>query len=192
MQRIQNEQKAAHLRRYDRPAVLDALFFEATGLFTAGPQGRQIAQDIIVDGPAELQDGRYFAERVQHHFEQSRRMLRRFSIQVVDAPAGWEFVLGDAPVLTVRRDGSGLGPHQGVALGDAELIVMPLGPHVAVSLDPNRAARDTATPEQVRMINRWQVNAAEWQVIFRPGSPAAPAVQRWVQARPATTSHRQL
>lgn len=183
-QRILAERRDAHVRQWDRPDVLDALFHEAKGIFSAGQQARQIARQMLVDGPPELRDGRYFAERVPHFFEQARARFSNVSIQIVDAPAGWEYVLGDAPVLTLRRDRGGAGPHQGVALGDAELIIMPLGPRVAVSLDAHRAGRGTVTTAQVPMVNEALVAAAEQQVIYRPGSPVERAVRRWAAARP--------
>lgn len=160
-QRILAERRDAHLCQWDRPDVLDALFREAKGIFSAGPQARQIARQMLVDGPPELRDGRYFAKRVPHFFEYARARFRNVSIQIVDAPAGWEYVLGDA-----------------------ELIIMPLGPRVAVSLDAHRAGRGTVTTAQVRMINEALVAAAERQVIYRPGSPIDRAVRGWAAARP--------
>ncbi len=151
---------------------------------TCSDEALGLLERIVQEGPDELRDGRHFSSRVPEYFDLAKAIFRHSSLHIFDAPAGWEFALGDAPVLTTSEyiDG-GLGPHQGVALGDAELILMPFGPKVAVALAASPPARSVATVEQVRCINAWQVRAAEKEVFYRKNWPAVMTVRRLIEAR---------
>lgn len=82
-------------------------------------------------------------------------------------PGSGEFLLGDVPALTVRRDTRQVGVLGGIALHDAHSVFMPIGPgHVASLRSSPRSAE--LTPDLVEDVNARQVQDAIEHVYMRP------------------------
>ena len=61
------------------------------------------------------------------------------------------------------------GPLNGVTWDDADAIVMPVGPHHAISISKKSSYRDL-TEHEVVFLNRLQAQAAYKEIYFRPDS----------------------
>ena len=107
------------------------------------------------------------------------------SLEILTSGAG-EFLIGDIPALTVRRDRDAVGVLGGIALDDATSVFMPLGPkHVAGLGRRNLTAELSA--EQVRDVIVRQVVGAIEYVYLRPGSGLESFVRNLVQPAAAPT-----
>ena len=137
---------------------------------------------------SELQSGglllprRIYAERARETFEQhvahghadrlaglygkALAKCEQHSLEVAVAPAGCEFVLGDAPAFTARpaADGStlvGLGKNK-APLGPGTMLAMPLGPTLCavLSSSPLLNGVDTLDEPHVDALNDIQCDRA--------------------------------
>lgn len=104
---------------------------------------------------------KWWSDRAEINFEQAREIFRRCHLQIGCARAG-DFLIGDAPVITRKNNHDGLGPHQGVAIGDASEICMPIDPEVIIGLGPepalielDRGAVERYNGFQIRSFQRW-------------------------------------
>ena len=118
---------------------------------------------------------KWLSDRNAHHLAEAQRIMRPWSVQIGYAPAGSDLIISDAPVVTVKSGHDGVGPHQGVALGDASEICMPLTPTVLVALGPEPRMLDL-TPESVDRYNDLQIRARI----------------RWLGCRPSGSSDKAL
>ncbi len=106
------------------------------------------------------ESGALFRERLEDIYRQARERTDNAELEILTSGAG-EFLIGDIPALTVRRDRDAVGVLGGIALDDATSVFMPLGPkHVAGSAEkPHRRL----SAEQVRdVIVRQVVGAIEY------------------------------
>ncbi len=151
----------------ERPDVLARLHMQATGR-PAGPGDLLEVNERLHQGPAQIQSGEHFSDRVRQFFDKARDRFVGLSLQV-----GWctedaeDLLLSDSPVVTPSRSRTGLNPEQGVALGDAYAVGMPLGPRLFVSLH-DRPERAVIAPEQARRLNGWQRQVRRSQLFRRP------------------------
>lgn len=154
-----------------RPELLALAFAQQTGRDDPTPQELADLNEELHAGPEEIVDGRHFSERVRYFFAQAQEKFADRSLEVgLCLPGARDLVVSDNPVVTPARRKPGLNAEQGVALGDAYAVGMPLGPRLFVSLGarPEPARIDGA--EAGRM-NGWQARVRRTHMIRRP--PAA-------------------
>jgi uncharacterized protein DUF4238 len=139
-----------------------------SGLLPTGPEAAGLLLDRVAQGwDGDYQSGLLFRHTVERIFGKSREVLSSLPIEVVH-PASGEFLIGDAPVIVLDRQGRN-GPTEGVALGDADQILMPLGPQTMIACGPADATA-VVSEDWVKVFNSWQIRAAREQVFMRPGS----------------------
>ncbi|MCM4082183.1 DUF4238 domain-containing protein [Paractinoplanes hotanensis] len=110
----------------------------------------------------DFRDGLLLRFSVERLFMVCREWMSERPIQIVHPKSG-EFLIGDAPVITLGAQG-----QIGVALGDAEQIFMPLTPRSLLAFGPSAVGQ---VPEaSVNQLNAFQVRAAHEFVFVRPGS----------------------
>ena len=131
---------------------------------------RETFEQIAAHGHAELLAGLY---------GKALAACEQHSMEIAVAPAGCEFVLGDAPAFTVGRaaDGSavvGLGDHK-APLGSGAMLVMPLGPTLCAVLSGNPLLNgvDTIDEQQVDWFNDIQCARAMRTVVCTRQAPSA-------------------
>ena len=131
---------------------------------------RETFEQIAAHGHAELLSGLY---------GKALAACEQHSMEMAVAPAGGEFVLGDAPAFTVGRaaDGSavvGLGDHK-APLGPGAMLVMPLGPTLwaVLSGSPLLNGVDTIREHQVDWFNDIQCDRAMRTVVCTRQPPSA-------------------
>lgn len=110
----------------------------------------------------------WHSDRNPLNLEGARTILGGWKVQLGLAPEGSEFVIGDSPVIVMKSGHDGVGPHQGVALGDANQIAMPISPRILLGVGPTNEI-NTVTPDVARWYNERQWQGAQHWVIARPG-----------------------
>ena len=120
--------------------------------------------------------GRQFLE----HFDIARSKVAEYSLEVCTA-VDHEFVIADVPVIAYDKDADAVGILQGVPWGNADAILMALGPRQVVAL--SRDNRDVPTPTSMAIaINSLQVRGAYKEVFFRPGSGLGATIASAIRA----------
>jgi len=138
------------------PDHLRAAFVSRTGLEPTGPG----ALDWVNDEIHRLRHGvaeQFFSDTSARFYEQAKNVFSSSEIQVAHAPQR-DLLIGDAPVVTTKPDHLGFGPHQGVPLGEATSIAMPIACDLLIALGPT-PAQVTLSSEQVQMYNNMQTGS---------------------------------
>ncbi len=169
VERAANQLKA-ELLTSQKPWLIQT-FVRRHGFFPAGSQGLELAADeFIREARPKVDTPASFWSSVQGYFNQFRTFLAPLELEIsVPEPGAGEFLLGDAPALTLRIGSEMGGPRGGVPLDQANTVIMPLGPTHMASLG-REAARHRLNARQVELTNRVQVLNAFSEVCWRPGS----------------------
>ncbi len=184
---VRDEYRMAWL---DDRRMLELAHYLRTGLYTAAPAVLEAtADDLIAPIQALVDSGEMLRVRIEQLFEQARDIARKSGLEIARPEAG-EFIIGDTPALAVRNDRPGIGPLDGIAMNDANLMVLPLGPRLLASLGPADTF-GTVSADFVDRMNGLQVAAARKYVYFRPGSGMEGFV-RQACAAGARSIHRSL
>ena len=168
-----------HIAASKTKTAADTEFWEKafetrTGLAPAGDGALEWIIDQLYQEVAEPVVAQLFSSKVLEHYQNAKLHFRRYRIQVAYA-APPTFMIGDVPVITPNSLLGGLGPHQGVALMDAENVFMPVSPNILVALGPQSFRVDLQT-EAVRYFNSLQQAGCI----------------RWLACQPDTGAHAEL
>lgn len=159
------------LRRFlnEDQVLLQLAVWERTGLLVTGPEGLALHAERALEPMADAyESGALFRVRIEDSFAKARSLLAGHAVQILQ-PGRGEFLIGDNPALTVRRDGPRLSYN--MAIGDAHSVVLPIGPGYVLSTGPQPAYL-RASPAEVEELNTLQICAARRYVYTRPGSSA--------------------
>lgn len=163
-------------------ALLKEAFTRRTGLVASTRGELEWINDTLHYEIAEEQRDRWWSDRLPINFEEARKIFNKSTIQVGFAPSGIDFIIGDVPVITRREGHDGLGPHQGVAIGDAVEIAMPIAPDLIIGLgkNPDYVNLDL---EAVERYNLFQVKTFQRWLASRPLGPSDKAMRKGIPAR---------
>src|SRR5208282_3849895 len=149
--------------------MLEEEFYRAKGPYAAGDQALSLFLDQAMQPSMDRAvSGQLFRVRVEALFGQARQWMSGLGLEILSSAAG-EFLIGDVPALTIRHDRSQAGVLGGVALGDANTVIMPLGPRHLAALGRTNLAGELS-PDQVASVNGRQIDSAIEYVYLRPGS----------------------
>ncbi|MFJ1512793.1 DUF4238 domain-containing protein [Cellulosimicrobium funkei] len=157
------------------PELLRRAMLKSTGLHPFGPGALEWFNRDVHGRVVRENREAWWSERNAHHLAEARRIMDQWPLQFGYAPLGSDLIISDAPVVTRKPGHDGCGPHQGVALGEATEIVMPLSPTVLVGMGPEPKTL-ALTPESVQRFNEYQIRARV----------------RWLGCRPSGTADRTL
>ncbi|MFE7529242.1 DUF4238 domain-containing protein [Kitasatospora sp. NPDC057542] len=153
--------------------------FRRTGRRPAGAAALEAAADELFK--RELDDD-YNSRadlrvRIEEDFAQAKEIIRSSGLQILRPETG-EYLLGDVPAMTIRERGDTI--QYGMALGDADAVVLPLGPrHLIVGRSP-RDEIATLPTRTVWRLNAVQIKAAHRHVYLRPDSGLEPIVKAYL------------
>lgn len=151
-----------------RPHLLVQAYLTEVGLIPTTKDQLEWINDLVHGRVVAAGADQWHSERNVVNLDEARKMFARSAIQVGFTPPGSELVIGDAPVLVMKEGDPGVGPHHGVALGDASQIVMPITPRILLALGPT-ASVVTMTPDVVRWYNDRQWDGYQKWIVARPG-----------------------
>ena len=115
-----------------------------------------------------MSTARRFSERVRHFYAEAQAKFADRSLKDGRClPDTRDLVISDNPVVTPARRKPGLNAEQGVALGDAYAVGMPLGPRLFVSLT-DRPEGATISDAHAAGLNDWQVSVRRTHLVRRP------------------------
>ncbi|WP_189219009.1 MULTISPECIES: DUF4238 domain-containing protein [Streptomyces] len=164
----------------ERADQLEAAYLQHTGRPAAGPEDlAAIADEIFSLMLDQFHDGSLLRVRIEASFDQARQLMAQYSLEILETEEG-EFLIGDNPALTVRKEGDSLS--HGMALLDSHTTVLPIGPHHMLALGPTpfygRLAKSA-----VDKMNVLQIKAAREYVYTRPNSYLAAIVREEATSR---------
>jgi hypothetical protein len=172
----------------DHPDVVDDRYRQASG----DPHAvlSESARKDFVDMNGKRAEwvftsGTWFRFDVIYFLRRAQEEWADFKVQVLRAPAGSEFLIGDKPVVKIDGNGERRGSEHPIAVGEAASVLLPFSPKIAVVLD--NLPRDVEiTAAAVRRYNEWQLRAARERVFMHP---SASSLITWVEkTRPPTAT----
>ena len=146
----------AFMRRFDRPPLPGEVEANIARWMAA-----QRAGDVVFDN-------------IDHSIQTIGNVLRRWHVQVIESePSHPGFVLGDVPVIHSRLTTRQFGFRDGLAVGDADIIMAPISRRVMVcfAVEP-REAMTLSTKRSVRTINALTIHGARQEVACHPDDGA--------------------
>lgn len=159
-----------------QPDFLVRAFTQRTGLQPTGVASLEWINAQVHATALHAIEEEEFSSMLARAYSFARAVFARRELQIAYT-RGADLMIGDAPVLTLKTGHTGTGPHQGVALAEAKVIVMPLSPTVLIGLGP-QPATIALTDDEVRSYNSPQIQAATRWIGCHPGGLS----DRWMRA----------
>jgi hypothetical protein len=161
-----SNREAARQHWRERPDLLQWIHVNIFGWWTSDRARLELALDEFYKPVSDLvASDAIFRVSLEDRFKRVRAGLQAFDLKILSS-RDHEFLIGDVPVLTLRKGHEGTGIFEGVGLANADEIVLPLTPrHVAVigQGDENREA----TAAEIERYNTLEINLAHRYVHFR-------------------------
>jgi len=160
----------AGIERWSRTPFADESFRRRYGLIAAGPEARRLgaaaAQGRLVD---LHRIGGLFRLSVQRLYEKVADRFDGREVEVlIPASGSKEFLIGDQPAVTVNTATGATGFGEGVAVDQADKVLMPLSPRLVVAVGTTAGMR-MISDDEVDDLNKLQVRMADRYVVHRPG-----------------------
>jgi hypothetical protein len=164
---------------------LAAAFYYKYGLYATGPEALAHINNELHDPLDRVVDGSWFATRLRANFDAARQRFQREHLEIAEVPAEQQFLIGDAPVLSLYRHGTtGPLPYFRAPLDEAGTVVLPIGPRHLASL--GRAERWVALDANVvDEMNKYQVLAAKDWVMYHPSCGLNTFIEHAITSPPA-------
>ena len=154
----------------ERPDLLAQALRTEVGVDPTGPGALQWMNERAHDEVVAANRSKWDSDRNPINFVAARTHFERFHVQIGYSDDN-NLLIGDAPVITTSRRKPGAGPHQGVALRDADHVAMPIAPNIILSLGP-APSETSLTPDVVDWYNSQQwASYIDW-IAALPKSPA--------------------
>ncbi len=181
------ERARAHLvakvvSQYSEQLRLEAL--RETGLYLSGPASLGAFAERLIDRSTIMRDresGKLFRTSIEDTFHKMRDLASKRRLEVITPETG-QFLIGDNPALTLCVKES--RTIYGMAFGDAQTLILPIGPRHLLSLGAEDVAL-TVPQTFVDRLNALQIHAAHRFVYLHPESGLEPFVERAAQRRPS-------
>lgn len=159
--------EAARQQWRDNPEMLQWIHVNIFGWWTGDPARLELALDEFYRPVDELvSSGAVFRVSLEDRFQRVRAGFQAFNLKILASPDR-EFLIGDVPVLAMRDGHGGLGIFDGVGLGTADEIVLPVTPHHVAVLGQGDQSRE-ATADEVDLYNTLEIRLAYQYVYFKP------------------------
>ena len=152
---------------WTHPGVLRKALRDKTGLEAAGWSELEWINATVHDQVFTANAPLWHSRKDVDNYNQARAHFEKSNL-VLGFTDTRDLVICDSPVITTRKGMAGTGPHQGIALFDADHIAMPITPNVMLALGP-KAEVVTLSDEIVEEYNRLQWLAHHGWVAARPG-----------------------
>jgi hypothetical protein len=116
---------------------------------------------------------------MEESFDDLKRILGTCHIEILRAPRGRHFILGDTPVVLIPPGGRKAQPFsKPLAIFDAQFLVMPVASTLALRLPVQRDAFVDIGHTALEEINRLQIANAHRYAYFAPNQRSQTFVHR--------------
>ncbi len=164
-----------------QPLAEEAFRRAHEGIVVAGPEAGKLGAEVALSNMrSKFDKGLFFRLRVEELFESCTARFRGLGVEVLTVPKdlGTEFMIGDAPAVPTDANHLFAGLDEGMGLGVASKVILPLTPHlmIALSQQPNS---HSVTSEEVAALNRLEARAAQNHVYYRPSADLSGEVKGW-------------
>jgi Protein of unknown function (DUF4238) len=157
--------------------MLSAEFRRRYGLEPAGTESLELVLRQPFQTWQEFErTGALLRVSLEQNFYRVRSALEELAVQVLHIPVDKELIISDAPAFTFAYNSDGTMAIR-MAIGDSHGIFLPITSKCFVAIR-SESKDEELLPGLVDNLNRIQVQLAERQVYYRPGSP----VKRFVEA----------
>ena len=163
------------------PLAEEAFRRNHQGIVTAGPAGRRLGAEAVLENMrGKFDKGLFFRLRVEELFESCIVRFRGLGIEVLTVPEdiGAEFMMGDAPAVPTDDHNLFAGLYEGMGLGVASKVILPLTPRLVIALSQHPNSH-RATNDEVAELNRLEARAAQHHVYYRPSAELSREVMGW-------------
>lgn len=159
-----------------------------TGLHLSGPASLGAFAERLIERSEVVRDhesGKLFRASIEDTFYKVRAKASTWRLEVITPESG-QFLIGDNPAVTLSVEGN--RTTYGMAFGDAQTLVLPIGPKHMLALGPDNLML-TVPQSLVDRLNTVQVHAADRYVYMHPKSDLeafalCAAQQRPIENRP--------
>ncbi|MEU9663587.1 DUF4238 domain-containing protein [Streptomyces chartreusis] len=180
VERARTRLLAKVLTQYPEQLRLEAL--RETGLYLSGPAALGSFAERLIERSTVMRDresGMLFRTSIEDTFHKMRDLASTRRLEVITPETG-QFLIGDNPALTLSVKES--RTMYGMAFGDAQTLILPIGPKHLLSLGPEDVTL-TVPRSFVDRLNAVQIHAADRYVYLHPKSGLEPFVERAAQRR---------
>lgn len=148
-------------------AHLDRFGFEVTDLAVAR---ERLEEAVSQEFNSHTESGVYFRLRIPDYLQRAREIITNSKLQILRPSSDEdEFLIGDNPLITPDTIRSRLGILDGLPIGNAATVIMPLSPKLSVAL-ARQNSEEIVNEDLVRELNRFQMQKAKKSVFFCPGA----------------------
>ncbi len=151
------------------PKQLSREALRETGLHLSGSGSLGAFAERLIERSSIVRDyesGKLFRTSIESVFHKVRDMASTWRLEVLIPQTG-QFLIGDNPAVTICTEGS--TTTYGMAFGDAQTLVLPIGPRHLLALGPENIV-STVPRSLVDRLNTVQVYAADRYVYMHPRS----------------------
>jgi Protein of unknown function (DUF4238) len=153
----------------NKKTMLSAEFRRRYGLEPAGAE----ALELVLRQPFQRwqefeRTGALLRVSLEQSFYRVRSGLEELAVQILHVPASEELIISDAPAFTFAYDSDGTMATR-MAIGNSHGIALPVTSKCLVAIGPEPKDEELL-PDLVDTLNRIQVELAERQVYYKPGS----------------------
>lgn len=145
---------------------LKEMFFKERGRMPLQGELRDLA---LAGGDNLVDSNRSQVDRMLHIYNRSLEIFQPYYVQLIRPMKGQSgFSFCDSPLVNHCRKTKRTGPGDDLALGDSDLLLMPLGRYVCAALTAEQEPHVTITPSLVEYINHLTWESAVRFVAHHP------------------------
>jgi hypothetical protein len=161
----------AHKFALQFPKQLDDIYYSEHGKHPSSPEELNAAADSLFAEMAKQKErGALFRFGLEDKFNRYRPLISHYGVEVFRSKRG-EFLIGDAPALTIKYGRRYAGLAAKVGLLWADELVLPLGPKYLAVISRHGSNRFVDIPKKkAHKYNIMQIQSAYRHVHFRPSS----------------------
>jgi hypothetical protein len=153
----------------NKQVMLAEEFRRRYGLEPAGVEALDVLLHEYFDKWTEYErSGQLLRVSLEQNFYRVRSVLDELAVEVAHVPLGKELIISDAPAFTFQHNADGEMALR-MAVGDSHGIAMPITSRCFVAIGPEPKEAELSA-NMVDRLNQVQVQLAERQLYYRPGS----------------------
>ena len=161
---------------------LQQMFYKEKGRM---PMEGELQELALVRGEILVDSNYSQVGRMKHIYNRSLEIFEPFYVQLIRPMEGHSgFSLCDSPLVNHCRKTKRTGPRDQLAIGDSDLLLIPLGRYICAALTAKQESHVTVTPSLVEWINHLTWESAARFVAYHPKehpSGVIPNFAKWIE-----------